>query len=764
MKRLPVLSLILIFTLIAALSLGCSRDPNVRKQKYFASGQQYFQQGKYQEAAIQFSNATDIDPRFAEAHYRLAQTYLKLQDWNRAYQELNRTVELQPENYPAHLDLANLLIQGRDFKGAQTQIALLQSKQPNKPELHLAIASLLAAQGNLPGALQEDQKAIALAPESAESYLSLALLQLRTDQSQAAEASFKKAIELNPGGSDAHMDLGTYYASHHRPADAEQEFRQAMKLNPKDPSPWAAIARLYLAEGKKAQAEAFLKQGTQAFPSDSQGYRMLGDFYFATGDLDKATAEYATLEHYHPDDWRVKKNYTQLLILKNRLDEASQLDDEILKSFPGDSDALIYRAQIQVRQGHPNGAVATLQTVIKNDPTNAMAHYHLGVAYDRLDNSGQAQNEWRQALQFHPGMMDALRALAALAAQQGDMPGLEQWATQIIQQQPASPEGYAMRALSFTRRGQFSSAEQDAGKAISLGQQDPMGYIQMGNLKLAEKQYSAAEKAYRQALALAPSSSDALSGLMNTFLAQKQVDAAIAAAKAQIARVSDSSAFYDLLGTVLFNNKKDLDGAETALAKSASLDKANTDALLKLGQVQLAKGSAAAAIATYQQSAKDNPHEITFKILLGELYDKQHASAQAQAAYRKALEIDPDNALACNNLAYLLLENGGNVDEAVSLAQTARRAAPDSSSAADTLGWAYYRKGFYSQSVDLFQQALKLAQKANRPDNPNLHYHLGLAYQKTGQTAQAKQELEHVLKTDPNYGKADDVKRALATL
>src|SRR5215510_7434267 len=91
-------------TLIACLLTSCSRDPNVRKQKYFESGQRYFQKGKYREAAIQFSNAIQVDPRFPDAHAQLAQTYLKLQQWTRAYQELGRTLELQPDNYQAHVD------------------------------------------------------------------------------------------------------------------------------------------------------------------------------------------------------------------------------------------------------------------------------------------------------------------------------------------------------------------------------------------------------------------------------------------------------------------------------------------------------------------------------------------------------------------------------------------------------------------------------------------------------------------------------------
>ena len=56
---------------LAALLTGCSRDPNVRKQKYLESGQRYFDKGQYREAEIQFENAIQVDSRFADAHYKL---------------------------------------------------------------------------------------------------------------------------------------------------------------------------------------------------------------------------------------------------------------------------------------------------------------------------------------------------------------------------------------------------------------------------------------------------------------------------------------------------------------------------------------------------------------------------------------------------------------------------------------------------------------------------------------------------------------------
>jgi Tfp pilus assembly protein PilF len=74
MRRAPAFRLFFILTLLTSLLTGCSRDPSVRKQKYFESGQRFFEKSKFREAAIQYSNAIQVDPRFADAHYRLALT------------------------------------------------------------------------------------------------------------------------------------------------------------------------------------------------------------------------------------------------------------------------------------------------------------------------------------------------------------------------------------------------------------------------------------------------------------------------------------------------------------------------------------------------------------------------------------------------------------------------------------------------------------------------------------------------------------------
>jgi tetratricopeptide (TPR) repeat protein len=291
--------------------------------------------------------------------------------------------------------------------------------------------------------------------------------------------------------------------------------------------------------------------------------------------------------------------------------------------------------------------------------------------------------------------------------------------------------------------------------------QSPDPYVQLGTGQLAQKHFPDAEKYYQQALEKDPSSAEALSGLMNTYIAQQQYDKAIAAANAQIAKSPNTSNFYDLLGTALYGGKKDYAGAEAALRKAIDLDKNNLDAIEKLGKVQVRLNSTDQALALYQQSIKDNPGEVRFYILAGELYEAKQDWDQAKAMYQKALSVSPDHPLASNNLAYVLLEQGGNADVALGMAQTARRGMPDSPNAADTLGWAYYHKGIYQSAISQFQEALRLNVKNGAPDDAVVHYHLGLAYQKANKIPEARQQLERAVKLSPDN---TDARKALSGL
>jgi tetratricopeptide (TPR) repeat protein len=287
--------------------------------------------------------------------------------------------------------------------------------------------------------------------------------------------------------------------------------------------------------------------------------------------------------------------------------------------------------------------------------------------------------------------------------------------------------------------------------------------MQMGNIRKLEGQYNDSESWYKQALNHDPNSADVLSGLLSLYLIQKQPDKAVATVNQQIALEPNNAAFHGLLGTVLLG-KKDYAGAQVALKKAVELNKNDVDAYLNLGRAQSSAGALDDAMATCNNGIRDNPKEYRFYLLVGSIYEKKNSLDEARAAYQKALDLKPEDPLASNNLAYVLLETNSNPDLALHLAQTARRAMPELSNVADTLGWAFYQKGVYESAINMFQEAINLSEKHKEPDNATYHYHLGLAYERALKPALAKQHLERVLKINPNYSDAADVKKQLAQL
>ena len=209
---------------------------------------------------------------------------------------------------------------------------------------------------------------------------------------------------------------------------------------------------------------------------------------------------------------------------------------------------------------------------------------------------------------------------------------------------------------------------------------------------------------------------------------------------------------------MLLNRKPpEFDKAEQALLKASDLNKSDATPLLLLSQVYASRGASDKAAASTQEAIEHNPKDPRAYFLSGALQQRQSNWQKAQELYQKTLQVQPDFPLASNNLAYLMLEHGGNSDVALTLAQTARQKLPDNPSVADTLAWAYYKKGTYNLAIDLLEEAIKKA-----PDDPSLHYHLGLAYQKINEKTKAKTHLERTLQLNPSFDHAADVKTALA--
>jgi tetratricopeptide (TPR) repeat protein len=147
---------------------------------------------------------------------------------------------------------------------------------------------------------------------------------------------------------------------------------------------------------------------------------------------------------------------------------------------------------------------------------------------------------------------------------------------------------------------------------------------------------------------------------------------------------------------------------------------------------------------------------------LGALYKTTKDFAKSESAYRNALALGTNSMLVCNELANVLVANKGNLDEALAFATKAVELGNRSGVFLDTLGWVHYQRQEYPKALAAFQAA---AQSPLNPQFvPEVRFHLGLAYHKTGDRAKAVSELQEVLKLAPAFPEADQVKALLKEL
>jgi tetratricopeptide (TPR) repeat protein len=178
-----------------------------------------------------------------------------------------------------------------------------------------------------------------------------------------------------------------------------------------------------------------------------------------------------------------------------------------------------------------------------------------------------------------------------------------------------------------------------------------------------------------------------------------------------------------------------------------------------LGRLYLMERKEDKAIGQYKTILEKNPKQTGPHMVLGTIYDIQKQFDLSEKHYRAALDIDPDFAPAANNLAYLLLTQDKNIDEALGLAQQAKEKLPYDPSVMDTLGLVFYKKGLYDSAISEFSDSLEKI-----PDNAIVHYHLGLAYHKKGDIHHARIALEKALSLNQNFDEADAARQILSKL
>jgi tetratricopeptide (TPR) repeat protein len=131
----------------------------------------------------------------------------------------------------------------------------------------------------------------------------------------------------------------------------------------------------------------------------------------------------------------------------------------------------------------------------------------------------------------------------------------------------------------------------------------------------------------------------------------------------------------------------------------------------------------------------------------GICYERSKQWPKAEADFKRALELSPEQAHVLNYLGYSWIDQGVNLDEGMRMIRRAVEQRPDDGYIVDSLGWAYYRIHNYDEAVKHLERAVEL-----KPEDPTINDHLGDAYWKVGRTLEATFQWAHArdLKPEPD--------------
>jgi tetratricopeptide (TPR) repeat protein len=239
-----------------------------------------------------------------------------------------------------------------------------------------------------------------------------------------------------------------------------------------------------------------------------------------------------------------------------------------------------------------------------------------------------------------------------------------------------------------------------------------------------------------------------LTNLVRLYVQHGRAEKAVAVCRERIDQNPKDAYAYNLLGMVQ-SNQKNYPAAEAALAKAIELQPTWAPPHTNLANLYLAQGKKQEAVSKFEANLDANPEDAAAYLSLALLYERDKDYANAMAVYERALKENPNFWVAANNLAFLLSEHSDRApdfERAVTLAKSALEQRPGDPAIMDTLAWAYYRRGDYSQARDLLEKASEAA-----PDMAIFKYHLGMVLYQSGDRDAARVQLGKALAGDEPF-------------
>jgi len=243
MKSLTYRSVVLLLLFV----VGCATSQSKLKREneataHYKLGIAQLNEGRTQEAFVEFQKAVEIDPKNAETHYALGHVYY-LQGRNpEAAREFKAVLKLDPEHSEAHNYLGKVYEVNKQWDDAihEYQAALKNPKYATPQFAHYNLGLVYVKKEQFDDAIKEFQEALRIDPNFVTAvggpsayiiHYEIGQAYARMQKSHEAIESYQNALKLLPDYADAHFGLGLVYLKEGSKRLAKEEFEKVLKFS-----------------------------------------------------------------------------------------------------------------------------------------------------------------------------------------------------------------------------------------------------------------------------------------------------------------------------------------------------------------------------------------------------------------------------------------------------------------------------------------------------------------------------------------------------
>jgi Flp pilus assembly protein TadD len=257
-------------------------------------------------------------------------------------------------------------------------------------------------------------------PNNALAHYGLGVIAVHSGDTDAAEQHLRTSTRNAPEWGPPHSELGKLMLSQGRVNRATRMLEKAVEYESKDPETRYALATALQRAGKHAAFEEQLREILKIDEAHGAANNDLGCVYAQRGDLD--TAELLMrrgVEAANPMP-AYFVNLGNVLMLKDAIEDAATLFDQVLEIAPDNVDALLGASVADRRRGDLENALLRAEQAGSLAPNNAGAINLVGIIYRELGHYDEARDQFDAALKIAPNDGAARSNLGMLQLLEGN--------------------------------------------------------------------------------------------------------------------------------------------------------------------------------------------------------------------------------------------------------------------------------------------------------------------------------------------------------